>query len=67
MFSIANGYVYVSVQQGNSFTVYKFDLNGNLVASKSYVGTGFVDMNGYVVQFVNGLNAGSTINVYSPL
>ena len=67
MFSIANGYVYVSVQQGNSFTVYKFNLNGNLVTSKSYVGTGFVDMNGYIVQFMNGLNAGSTINVYSPL
>jgi len=67
MFSITNGYVYVSVRQGNSFTVYKFDLNGNLVASKSYTGTGFVDMNGYVVQFTNGLNAGSTINVYSPL
>jgi len=67
MFSIANGYVYVSVQQGNSFSVYKFDLNGNLVASESYVGTGFVDMNGYIVQFTNGLNAGSTINVYSPL
>ncbi len=67
MFSIANGYVYVSVQQGNSFNVYKFDLNGNLVTSKSYVGTGFVDMNGYIVQFTNGLNAGSTVNVYSPL
>ena len=67
MFSIANGYVYVSVQQGNSLNVYKFDLNGNLVTSKSYTGTGFVDMNGYVVQFTNGLNAGSTINVYSPL
>ena len=67
MFSIANGYVYVSAQQGNSFSVYKFDLNGNLVASESYVGTGFVDMNGYILQFTNGLNAGSTINVYSPL
>jgi len=67
MFSITNGYVYVSVQQGNSFSVYKFDLNGNLVASRSFVGTGFVDMNGYIVQFTNGLNAGSTINVYSPL
>jgi hypothetical protein len=67
MFSIANGYVYVSVEQNNSLNVYKFDLNGNLVISKSYAGTGFVDMNGYVVQFTNGLNTGSTINVYSPL
>jgi len=67
MLSIANGYVYVSVQQGNSFNVYKYDLNGNLVTSKSYTGTGFVDMNGYVVQFTNGLNALSTVNVYSPL
>jgi hypothetical protein len=65
--SIANGYVYVSAQQGNSFNVYKFDLNGNLMTSRSFVGTGFVDMNGYVVQFTNGLNTGSTINVYSPL
>jgi len=67
MFSIANGYVYVSVQQGNSLNVYKFDLNGNSITSKSFAGTGFVDMNGYVVQFTNGLNAGSIINVYSPL
>ncbi|MFP3491901.1 MAG: hypothetical protein RXN86_03905 [Vulcanisaeta sp.] len=67
MFSITNGYVYVSAQQGNSFNVYKFDLNGNLVTSKSFAGTGFVDMNGYIIQFMNGLNAGSTINVYSPL
>jgi len=66
-FSIANGYVYVSVQQGNSLNVYKFDLSGNSITSKSYSGTGFVDMNGYTVQFTNGLNAGSTINVYSPL
>ncbi|WP_198968540.1 hypothetical protein [Saccharolobus islandicus] len=65
-FTIANGYVYVSVQQTNSFTVYKFDLNGNLITSKSFTGTGFIDMNGYIVQFTNGLNAGSKILVYPP-
>ena len=65
--AIANGNVYVAVQQTNQFTVYKFDLSGNLLGQKTYSGIGFVDMNGYIVQFTNGLNAGSKINVYTPL
>ena len=66
-FAIVNGNVYVSSVQGNTLTVYKFDLNGNSITSQSYPGIGFVDMNGYVIQFTNGLNSGSTINVYQPL
>ena len=65
--SIANGNVYIAVQQPSQFTVYKFDLAGNFIGQKSFNGMGFVDMNGYVVQFTNGLNAGSKINVYTPL
>ncbi len=59
-----NGNIYVGIQNGNTFTVYKFALNGAQVAQQSFAGIGFVDFNGYVVIFSNGLNAGSTVTVY---
>jgi len=60
---IVNGTAYVGMQNGNTFTVNKYTLSGSLIQTISFPGQGFVDPQGYVVVFSNGLNAGSTISI----
>ena len=60
---IVNGIVYVGLQNSNTFTVYKFSLDGSLIESKSFNGEGFIDPQGLIAIFSNGLNAGSVITI----